>query len=502
VNQLLLCSAGLDRKVFFYDVNDGKVIKAIPAPHPLNCVAFLDDGVTVAVGTTQGQVLSFDLRTGSAPTAEVQAFNGSEVRCIAFQATRAPAKGSSAERHTVAVSRTIAADVKTEGGGGGGGAAAALRTEDLNLAPSAAAGPVELFSPLAASLPSVAELKSEAQAAARLRSLQAPLVGLSPVKHAPHHDDLFSPLPGQAPEPARNARAATAATASARAAASAGAALTFNDLFSPVGPVAPQPRATGAGAGGGVFDTPAAAPLGAGAGRMGAGMDAFRTPAVVPSAVAAAMTKPPLSTLPVPDPSPLPYAIPAHAPGANDAPVTAGAALPAAAAAPPSFPSSKSLTARSLDLTRVPETVGGGSSRAPSETGKEERDGREGSTGPREGSTGPSPGHLATFAPTRHDPASQALAPLALSGDLLRGLLEQTIDVFRLEMHAALGDLHLEVVRQFETQREEFAMMLRAHEEQVERIVRDQVRGSLTAPPDTFGFYFDRHRDMSAPGQQ
>lgn len=113
VNHLLMCSAGLDRKVFFYDVVENKVVKVVPSTAGLTSVSFLDDGVTVAVGTTTGQVIAFDLRAGSAPIAEIAAVQGGPVTCLQFQATKAVKKSASTERSQSTVSRTLASDEKT-----------------------------------------------------------------------------------------------------------------------------------------------------------------------------------------------------------------------------------------------------------------------------------------------------------------------------------------------------------------------------------------------------
>jgi WD40 repeat protein len=62
VNKLLLCSVGLDCKINFYDVAENKSIKPIIADSPLTAISFAPDGYTIAVGTTKGAILIYDLR--------------------------------------------------------------------------------------------------------------------------------------------------------------------------------------------------------------------------------------------------------------------------------------------------------------------------------------------------------------------------------------------------------------------------------------------------------
>lgn len=66
VNHMLFTSVGLDQHIFFYDVQDKKLIvllalltecrmvKAINAFAPLTSLAFMDNGYTIAIGTSQG----------------------------------------------------------------------------------------------------------------------------------------------------------------------------------------------------------------------------------------------------------------------------------------------------------------------------------------------------------------------------------------------------------------------------------------------------------------
>eukprot|EP00657_Telonema_sp_P-1_P009270 TRINITY_DN3464_c0_g2_i1.p1 TRINITY_DN3464_c0_g2~~TRINITY_DN3464_c0_g2_i1.p1 ORF type:complete len:304 (+),score=50.39 TRINITY_DN3464_c0_g2_i1:146-1057(+) len=88
INKLLLASAGLDRKLLFYDCNDRKVIKSIDAEAPLTGLSFLDDGVTVAAGTSTGLVLVYDLRRGSTPLQRINAHPRQAVSSVMFQRSK------------------------------------------------------------------------------------------------------------------------------------------------------------------------------------------------------------------------------------------------------------------------------------------------------------------------------------------------------------------------------------------------------------------------------
>ena len=63
VNNLLICSAGLDNRIQFFDIVEGKEVKKIDAGVPLSSISFCADGHTIAVGTqTSGRVIIYDLK--------------------------------------------------------------------------------------------------------------------------------------------------------------------------------------------------------------------------------------------------------------------------------------------------------------------------------------------------------------------------------------------------------------------------------------------------------
>jgi len=58
LNRLLLCSAGSDGSVCFYDMNEKVLVKKIKTDIHLSKVAFCSDGHTIAIGSdTQDGIL-------------------------------------------------------------------------------------------------------------------------------------------------------------------------------------------------------------------------------------------------------------------------------------------------------------------------------------------------------------------------------------------------------------------------------------------------------------
>ena len=86
MNNLLLCSSGLDSRIFFYDVVDGKQVKKIEVGAPLSAISFCADGHTIGVGTHQsGQVIIYDLKDSKRIKLELKGHDrSSRVKAIQF----------------------------------------------------------------------------------------------------------------------------------------------------------------------------------------------------------------------------------------------------------------------------------------------------------------------------------------------------------------------------------------------------------------------------------
>ena len=84
LNEMFMLSAGLDNNIVCYDVRERKTLKTISTEHCLSALDLMPDGVTLAVGSTRGKILIFDLRKGNTP---IKAFNAhkDKVHKLAFQ---------------------------------------------------------------------------------------------------------------------------------------------------------------------------------------------------------------------------------------------------------------------------------------------------------------------------------------------------------------------------------------------------------------------------------
>lgn len=176
INKLLMASAGLDRKLLFYDCNDRKVIKSIDAEAPLTGLSFLDDGVTVAAGTSSGLVLVYDLRRGSTPLLRVQAHPGQPVSAVQFQRSkasksRAPRTPAAASPAPVAAAPVAAAPEASPPG-------AELSSQDLTpaVAPAVSAVPTPATAPPAAAPPVRRNLDDELKASQAVPAQATPAI--------------------------------------------------------------------------------------------------------------------------------------------------------------------------------------------------------------------------------------------------------------------------------------------------------------------------------------
>ncbi|KAG8439496.1 hypothetical protein GDO86_005632 [Hymenochirus boettgeri] len=84
VNDLLLVTIGLDKRIICYDVSSKILLQTVVAESPLTAVDFMPDGATLAVGTSRGKIYLYDLRMLSSPMKTVSAHKTS-VQYIQFQ---------------------------------------------------------------------------------------------------------------------------------------------------------------------------------------------------------------------------------------------------------------------------------------------------------------------------------------------------------------------------------------------------------------------------------
>jgi len=77
INDTLALSVGLDKKLICCDVKTKKIIMSIQCDNPLTAADFEMDGTKMAVGTSRGRVLVYDLRSPKAPMKSFVAHNTS-----------------------------------------------------------------------------------------------------------------------------------------------------------------------------------------------------------------------------------------------------------------------------------------------------------------------------------------------------------------------------------------------------------------------------------------
>jgi Tol biopolymer transport system component len=59
----LLCSVGLDKLAYFYDINEKNSVQKLSFPFPVQSVSFCTDGKTIAFGSSNsGNISVYDLR--------------------------------------------------------------------------------------------------------------------------------------------------------------------------------------------------------------------------------------------------------------------------------------------------------------------------------------------------------------------------------------------------------------------------------------------------------
>lgn len=84
LNEMLLMSVGLDKRIICYDVQRHTAVKTMMAESPLTSVDLMSDGSTIAVGSTRGKIFIYDLRKGPSPVRTMTAHKSS-VQCLKFQ---------------------------------------------------------------------------------------------------------------------------------------------------------------------------------------------------------------------------------------------------------------------------------------------------------------------------------------------------------------------------------------------------------------------------------
>ncbi|KAI3470796.1 hypothetical protein Pfo_027459 [Paulownia fortunei] len=77
-NDKIIASVGLDMKLYTFDTGSRKPSSCIPYEAPFSSLAFTDDGLTLAAGTSTGQVVFYDIRGKPQPITILCAYGNSE----------------------------------------------------------------------------------------------------------------------------------------------------------------------------------------------------------------------------------------------------------------------------------------------------------------------------------------------------------------------------------------------------------------------------------------
>ncbi|CAA2991534.1 NEDD1 isoform X2 [Olea europaea subsp. europaea] len=78
-NPKIIASVGLDMKLYSFDSGSRKPSSCFPYDAPFSSPAFIDDGLTLAAGTSTGQVAFCDVRGKPQPITVLHAYGNSEV---------------------------------------------------------------------------------------------------------------------------------------------------------------------------------------------------------------------------------------------------------------------------------------------------------------------------------------------------------------------------------------------------------------------------------------
>ncbi|XP_030070945.1 protein NEDD1 [Microcaecilia unicolor] len=117
VNDLLLVTIGLDKRIICYDASSKIQLRTVLAESSLTAIDFMPNGASLAIGSSRGKIYQYDLRMLTSPIKTVGGHKTS-VQCIRFQHSNIAAKsvgGKNASKATPFLSATMnkKATVKT-----------------------------------------------------------------------------------------------------------------------------------------------------------------------------------------------------------------------------------------------------------------------------------------------------------------------------------------------------------------------------------------------------
>ena len=107
INANLLLSVGLDKNLVCCDPTTKKTVMTLKCEYPLTCVDFQQNGVSLAVGTSHGKILQYDLRHPKAPECCITAHTSSVCSAV-FKNKPQPRLSASSSSTTVSSSNKVA----------------------------------------------------------------------------------------------------------------------------------------------------------------------------------------------------------------------------------------------------------------------------------------------------------------------------------------------------------------------------------------------------------
>jgi len=80
INDALMISSGMDKRLNFYDTKQLKVVKNWNLSEPINCIDFYNNGMYIVMGSIYGTVALYDLRMNK--DTPMMIFNGQRNKVV------------------------------------------------------------------------------------------------------------------------------------------------------------------------------------------------------------------------------------------------------------------------------------------------------------------------------------------------------------------------------------------------------------------------------------
>lgn len=80
----IIATVGLDKKLYTFDSSTKRSSSCISYEAPFSSLAYRDDGLILAAGTSNGRVVFYDVRGKPQPFTVLRAYGNSEVTALAY----------------------------------------------------------------------------------------------------------------------------------------------------------------------------------------------------------------------------------------------------------------------------------------------------------------------------------------------------------------------------------------------------------------------------------